>query len=143
MKGLTLKEQAFVQGSVQTRKPSQTAALVYNTKNPYGLASETLSKPHIKSAMSIELERAGITDSLLASKVHSGLDAKYDSGKDNFHIQHRYLNTALAVKGHLDKRIKIDKRVANINLDVKVRNTDKYATLKDTLNSDISALQQD
>lgn len=141
--GLTLKQQKFIDKTLETGSPQRAVQEVYNTKYPTHYARETLDKPLVIKAFAVEMDNAGITDSVLAKKLGQGVNANTGDKKDDLIISHRYLKTALQAKGHLDKRVKVDKRTANINLDVKVRDDDNYQKELKLLNAHIEDLQRD
>jgi predicted transcriptional regulator len=78
--------------------------------------SQQIKEPYIKSVMSQLLDKAGVNDKFIATKIKEGCEAKklvyvengdaehgekareYD---DDYATRHRYIETALKVKGHL------------------------------------------
>ena len=73
-----------------------------------------IAKPVIQSALQTILDNSGVTDNFLAEKLKEGLDAtKIHGTSDDFieikdyAVRHKYLETGLKLKGHLDKKVDI------------------------------------
>lgn len=125
--GLTIKQNAFVTEFIENGGNGTQAALkTYDTVDPRTaamMASDLLTKPNINSA----LEKMGITDAKLTKVIKSGLSAKRTisaqvivksddpkvrnkqaTARDidfidvpDHAVRHKYLETALKLKGHL------------------------------------------
>ena len=83
-KRLTIKQRQFVKKYVeQNGNGTKAAMVVYNTSKPQvaqSIASENLSKPMVRKAIELALERAGLTDDsvseLLREATVAGLGEK-------------------------------------------------------------------
>jgi hypothetical protein len=83
--------------------------------NPPGIKETARKSPNLSRAIEFALEKAGVTDDLLATKLREGLDAMktelvtfQGAVTDQVDMiawdsRHRYLDTALKVKGHFPK----------------------------------------
>lgn len=106
---LTIKQRKFVRFYLQTGNASQSA-LKAGYKNRMS-AFDTLTKPYVQSLMLQIMEQKGITDKKLANVLKEGLSAKrvvaIADGDDEKRIEvadlstrHKYLETALKIKGN-------------------------------------------
>lgn len=82
-KTLTLKQRKFVNKLLETRNGTQAALDAYDVVNPNVakvIASENLTKPNVKRAIELALERVGLNDDyiseLLKEATVSGLGQK-------------------------------------------------------------------
>ena len=136
-KGLTRKQAIFtdeiVRQTVEEGKinSKQAGALAFpEAKVPRQIGYETLTKPYVREAYLIELERQGVTDELASGTVKNALLADkrvrdYETGEIRHEPDHPTRLKAAQeyhkVKGlYPDKRIQVDKRVANINIYAKM-----------------------
>lgn len=78
--------------------------------------SRNLDKHGIDIKLALEI--AGVTSRKLANKINDGIDAKDENGRAQLAIAHRYLETALKVRGDLTERpqTQIDKMQVVIHL---------------------------
>lgn len=114
-KRLTVKEAKLVKAKVAGKSNREAYQEVYSATAKDTTAAQNttkiLQKPHVKEAFERALEKANITEERLALKLSEGLDAtravvmgkeSSDSFVDvqpDFAIRHKYLETALKVKG--------------------------------------------
>ena len=111
---LTIKERRFIK-ALPTSK-SGTAAAIEAGFSPSGAANrahEMRKDPRLRAAIEAEMERQGLTDECLVRGMKEGLKAKSvsyfqhegkvtDKRSDiDFPTRHRFLNTALQIKGVL------------------------------------------
>lgn len=128
--GLTIKQQNFVteavrqikeEGELNTSKAMQVA--YPNDRNPRVTGSQALTNPNIKTAMQYELEKAGITDELISYKMREGMDAEKLEGTEkvaDYNTRLKYIQEANKIKDvYPDQTINVDRRTANINIDLK------------------------
>ena len=73
-----------------------------------------ISKPSIQSALHVIMENSGITDEFMMTKLKEGMESKKTIGigensekVDDMPTRHKYLETGLKLKGHLDKKVDI------------------------------------
>jgi len=132
MKGLSMKQQKWVEVTAETGEPAKAAVIAYPTqKVPKQMAVDNLARPYLREAILMEMEHQGITDALLTTKLKDGLDAS------KIHTSHtepdkvipdhptrlRYVQECNKLRdAYPDKQINVSKQVANINL---------YGTLSD------------
>jgi len=123
LKGLTRKQQIFVQEIGKGKNPTKAAAIAYNTNHPNTQAADNLAKAYIREAIVAELEMAGVTKAKIASVINQGLDAKKihtsptgpDKEVPDWQARHRFVDTAAKLFDlYPDKKIKVDRRSANI-----------------------------
>ena len=115
-KKLTIKEAKLVKAKIQgkTHKEAYKEAGYSLSKSEHSNVSNTdkiLNKPHVKEAFNKALEKANITEERLAIKLSEGLDAtkavvmgkesteSFVDVQPDYAIRHKYLETALKVKG--------------------------------------------
>jgi len=114
---LTIREKRLIKGVVSGLTGAEAARRAgYSAKSASQLASETLAKPKVQSALLAAMEKAGITDDRIAQVMDEGLkanrvvsarvtnkDAEVDT--DDFievpdhAVRHKFLETAIDVKG--------------------------------------------
>ena len=151
--GLTVKQQTFTNEVVRQIKETgelngKKAAMVAfpNASQPRTMATEYLAKPSVKSAVIISLENAGITDKLLDLKLFQGLDATKFEGKAkvaDHGLRLKFVQEANRLKDRYpNQQIEVNKRVANINIDLNVEPEKINKALKTKL-SDINELQEE
>jgi len=95
---LTLREDRFVRFYAESRNASQSALRAGYKQRQSGY--ENLTKPHIRSSLSDNLEQAGITWDKIASVLRAGLDATVTGrpdGPPNYHIRHQYIMICLKI----------------------------------------------
>ena len=75
---------------------------------------KVLEKPSIQSALHVIMENSGITDEFMMTKLKEGMESKKTIGMgensekvDDMPTRHKYLETGLKLKGHLDKKVDI------------------------------------
>lgn len=99
--GLTKQDKIFVKEMVEHGNRTEAAKKAYKIKN-YGYArvkgSEQLTKPNIKQAIQSLADR--IPDDKLHKVLMEGLEAE-NNEKPDYSVRHKYLNTALDLKGYL------------------------------------------
>lgn len=73
-----------------------------------------VQKPAIQSAIAIIMENSGISDEFMVGKLKEGMSATKLHGTgsdmvetDDFTTRHKYIETGLKLKGHLDKKVDI------------------------------------
>lgn len=115
-KKLTVKEAKLVKAKAEGKTHQQAAdeAGYLPNANPNTRQVEvtrTLNKPHVKEAFNKAMEKANLTEERLAMKLSEGLDAtkavvmgkesseSFVDVQPDFAIRHKYLETALRVKG--------------------------------------------
>ena len=158
-KGLTIPQQQFVNSLVEQTKTTgrpnltQSAFKAFNPHNDNvarNMGSEVLAKPNVREAYLIEMENSGITDSRLSATLSMALDAtkiehsptEPDIEVPDHNIRLKAVQEAHKVKGYYpDQRLTIDKRQANINLDIKLNSNQLKNELK-RLQDNISKLQE-
>jgi len=128
----TFKERKFVKEYIKNGgNATQSALVAYNT-NPVSarqIGSETLAKLDMSSIM----ERNGLTDDYLVTILSEGLIATKQmgamvqpgDGKDassatydfvdvpDYAVRHKYLDTGLKLKGHMNPEIMIQNQINN------------------------------
>jgi len=69
---------------------------------------ERLKRPGVRKHIALLLEKCGMTDEYLCTKIREGLTADYPFREDgevtrekDFEARHKYLRTALELKGHV------------------------------------------
>lgn len=110
LSALTEKQRKLIKGVAAGKSQTQAAILAgYSEKTAAASATETLGKPNVREALQRALEKVGVSDELLAMKTREGLDATRGmvtkdgvEKVEDFHARHRYLETALKLKGALD-----------------------------------------
>ena len=94
----TIKEKKFIKEYIKTGNATEAASRVYDVSSKNSAAvigNENLRKLNIVDVM----EKAGITDEKLTKKLDEGLEASKEGGTD-YITRHRYLETALRLKGY-------------------------------------------
>lgn len=98
-RGLTKKEKGFVKDYVRTGNGTQSVLKNYDTTD-YStagmIASENLNKPKIQEAIQSLADR--IPEDTLHDVLMQGLGAE-NNEKPDYAIRHKYLDTALKIKG--------------------------------------------
>lgn len=156
-KGLTVKQQNFTKEIVRQVKEdgevngSKAIQLTYPGANsPDAMASENLSKHSIRSALLGEFQRQGITKERITNVLQDGLsadraivlDKQIEYVKDHG-TRLKYVQEINRVTdAYPDQQITVDKRVANINIDVKMDPAKLQERLNDNL-ANINSLQDE
>jgi DNA-binding CsgD family transcriptional regulator len=97
---LTLKERKLIKGIVAGKSQTQSAVDAgYSVRSAAALATHTLKKVNVRNALLAAMQKAGITDEALADKMREGMDAQTDKDRPDHAIRHRFLETALKVRG--------------------------------------------
>lgn len=97
--GKTIKQRLWLEEYLKTGNSTDAAYNVYNCKNRIvacQIGNTNRKAVHISEI----LELIGLSDVNLAKTLIEGLQATY-KGQPNYTIRHKYLDTALRVKGHL------------------------------------------
>ena len=75
---------------------------------------KVIGKDSIQSALHVIMENSGITDEFMMEKLKKGMDATKIHGTrddfieiEDFSVQHKFIETGLKLKGHLDKKVDI------------------------------------
>lgn len=84
-------------------------------------ASQLMKQPKMLTALQTAMERAGITDELLASRIREGLDATRPSSHGgeahpDFGVRKQYLDQAMKVRGDLKDGQEITHKHITINI---------------------------
>ena len=122
MDKLSKKAKGFVKDYIETGNGTQAALNNYDTKDystAGAIASENLKKPKIIEAIRTLSER--IDDDTLYEVLTDGLKATYND-KPDFGVRHKYLDTALKIKGEYTND---DSKNINILMPVLVKFLDK------------------
>lgn len=98
-KPLTLKQARAVQVYAATGNKTEAARQAYPNQTPAAQAqqgADNLKKPHIRTVLGEIMERVGITDDYLASRIKDGLKEADVNGN-----LPRYIELAAKLKGHV------------------------------------------
>ena len=109
------KERTIVKAISQGKEDKEALKLAgYSESYAIAQKKNIINKPSIQSALHIIMENSGITDEFMMGKLKEGMDSKktVSNGKsfkevDDRPTQHKYLETGLKLKGHLDKKVDI------------------------------------
>lgn len=109
------KERIIVKAKSQGKEDKEALELAgYSPSYANAQKKNIINKPSIQSALAIIMENTGITDEFLATKLKEGMESKkmHGSGKDSVIVddmptRHKYLETGLKIKGHMDKKVDI------------------------------------
>ncbi len=109
------KQRTIVKGLKDGKEPKEVLKSVGYSDNYIRTDGKKLiQKPAIQSTLAIIMENTGITDEFLAGKLKEGMDSTkiHGVGKDSQIVddmptRHKYLETSLKLKGHLDKKVDI------------------------------------
>lgn len=109
------KQRTIVKAKSQGKEDKEALKLAGYSDNYIRTDGKKLiQKPAIQSTLQIIMENVGITDEFLATKLKEGMESKKTIGigenseevKD-MPTRHKYLETGLKLKGHLDKKVDI------------------------------------
>lgn len=112
---LDSKDRKIVKGITEGKEDKEVLKSVgYSDSYIKNEGKRLIDKPVIQSAIAIIMENTGITDEFLAGKLKEGMDATKLHGTgsdmvetDDFTTRHKYIETGLKLKGHLDKKVDI------------------------------------
>lgn len=110
---LTIRERKLLKGVMAGLTQAEAARRAgYSPKSASQLASETLAKPKLQSALEAAMEKAGITDETLATVIKEGLAADKVVAhvvnkeglpdlieRPDHAVRHKFAETAIDVKG--------------------------------------------
>ncbi len=99
MDKLTKKQKGFVKDYIETGNATEAAERNYDTKDrsvARSIGAENLAKPDISVVVKSLAER--IPEDKLHQVLSEGLDAEFND-KPDYSIRHKYLDTALKLKG--------------------------------------------
>lgn len=103
--------QELLKGATK-QKAMETAGYAPSTAR--ARAKDIIGKVRIQDALQTIMENSGITDQLLMNTLKEGLKAKKVHGTSDDFVEiedhstrHKYLETGLKLKGHLDKKVDI------------------------------------
>ena len=128
-KKLTLKEKKFVKITAKTLSPAQAVRETYNIGSKggvkdkqhrdntvYAIASENLTKPHIKKSLEEAMQEKGIDNELIVSITNRNL--KQDK---NIPASNQVLDMIHKIKGNyaLEKRVNLN--INQMNIDNKIK----------------------
>ena len=109
------KERKMIQGIVAGKSNYRSmidAGYTESTAHTHATEKFKQLAPKILEMM----DKAGVTDEKLILKLKDGLDALHPNFKtDDFAVQHKYLETGLKLRGHLQQDKGVD---VNINIDL-------------------------
>ena len=80
----------------------------YSKESAYTHGSRTLKRLYECGTLNETLEALGISDELLAIKIMEGLEATKPNGTPDYAVRHRYLETALKLRGALVERTNVE-----------------------------------
>jgi len=96
------------------------AALKAGYKASYAgfIGWQTLRRLEARGALEDKFDALGLSDEDLVMKIVEGLEAKRPDGSADFAARHRYLETALKLRGVLVDRKNVEHRLAGTLFDV-------------------------
>jgi hypothetical protein len=100
---VTPRHRKFVKGLISGKSPSSAAISAGYTNAGYG--SKLMKQPAVQSILVAEMEKQGLTDSLLVKKLRDGLNAqtvpRKDGGQryDDQFVRKQFLDIILKVRG--------------------------------------------
>ena len=118
---LTGKERTIVKALTQGKEDKEALKIAgYSPSYIKNEGKKLIEKPVIQSTLNIIMENSGITDEFMMGRLKEGMDAKkqiaikdLDEGEktvievDDLGMRHKYLETGLKLKGHMDKKVDI------------------------------------
>ena len=112
---LDSKDRKIVKGLTQGKDAKEVLKSVgYSPSYISSEGKKLINKPAIQSTLHIIMENSGITDEFMMGKLKEGMDSRktIGTGKDSEVVndmptRHKYLETGLKLKGHLDKKVDI------------------------------------
>jgi len=104
LEGYTTKEAAIKAG--------------YSKQSAYTHGSRALKRCYECGAINERLEALGLSDEYLAIKIIDGLEAKKEKGTPDYAVRHRYLETALKLRGQLVERKDVEQNIGDTLFDI-------------------------
>ena len=112
---LDVKDRKIVKGLTEGKEEKEVLKSVgYSDSYINSERKKIINKPAIQDTLAIIMENTGITDEFMLGKLKKGMDATklHGTGKDSqkvedFSTQHKFIETGLKLKGHLDKKVDI------------------------------------
>jgi len=109
------KDRKIVKGLTEGKEDKEVLESVgYSPSYISSEGKKIINKPAIQSTLAIIMENTGITDEFLAGKLKEGMDSTkmHGVGPDSKEVKdmptrHKYIETSLKLKGHLDKKVDI------------------------------------
>ena len=118
-KRLTIKQRKLIKYYLEGDTVKDAAIKAgYSELTAYTHGSRTLKRLFECGALDEKLDALGLSDEDLAMKIVEGLEARRSEGRPDYGIRHRYLETALKLRGALVERTKVEHCLADTLFDV-------------------------
>ena len=102
---LTMPQKKFVAGVVSGQNPSQSAKIAYPTQTEASArvtATENMKKRKIQNAIERALIKSNLSEQRLTDIISDAIGTETPNTID-WSTKHRYIDTALRLKGYLNK----------------------------------------
>ena len=116
---LTIKQRKLIKYHLEGYTTKEAAIKAgYSEQSAYTHGSRALRRLYECGAVNEWLETLGLSDESLAMKIIEGLEAKKEKGVPDYAIRHRYLETALKLRGALFGKKNVEDEAGSTLFDI-------------------------